>query len=216
MIPNKEYWVNYNGQAVQLCVFPMEKLQMTQDIGGTYSHEGTLAMDCVGDTNRTPLYASCNNIYEWIYAGGEQTGNEQIFQSERPVLTPSGLKYVRFLLVHGNDPLPKTVIGSYTTQGDLWYYTGTARASGDHVHINVGDGQYDPNVFPLVQNQYGVWELINEANPVDIFFVNDTQIVQGYSHNWQTYSGTIYPDEQSAISGRIRKRKMIYYLRRRH
>ena len=217
MTPGKQYWVNYNGQPVQLCVFPLPELNMTQDIGGSYSHAGSQAMDCVGTSNRAPLYASADNLFKWIYYPGESAGNEQIFQSSQPVLTPSGLSYVRFLLVHCNNPLPVTQIDALTQQGDLWYYTGTAgNVTGDHVHINVGKGQFDPTVFPLVENPQGVWELIDEASPVDIFFVNDTQVIQGYNHNWQTYSEPIYNSRDEALHASEHKMKWIYYLRRRH
>ena len=179
----------------EVALFPMPYLNMSQDEGGDYSHIGTYNIDFLGwgplgRIYQAPIYAPCTMkvVYTGLsYAGG----NQVIFESVNPVHLANGqLDYLTIAFAHDSNP-PYTTIGQVVNQGDLCYHTGTyGNVTGDHVHSCLGQGHYQGQTQRPPENR---WDLVNRIHYWDGVYVNDTTIVQGYSHNWITWTGPIPP-----------------------
>lgn len=167
----------------EVMLFPMNVLQMTQDEGGDYSHSGTYNIDFVGMWAHYPLYAPCSLRIRRIVADGS---NGLILDSVNKVHLPNGaLDYITLSVAHCNNP-PSMTVGHVFNQGELFYTTGTAGyVTGDHVHMCIGQGSGGD----LVQRSTGNWDLSNRIHMWEGMYVNDTDIIQGYGHNWQRYTG---------------------------
>lgn len=165
----------------EVMLFPMDVLYMTQDEGGDYSHSGTYNIDFVGNYARYPLYAPCTLRIRRIVSDS----NGLILDSVNKVHLPNGaLDYITLLVAHDNNP-PSMTIGTVFNQGQLFYHTGTyGWATGDHVHICVGQGSGGD----LVQRSTGNWDLSNRIHCWEGMYVNNTTIIAGYNHPWKTWS----------------------------
>lgn len=173
----------------EVALFPMPYLYMTQDEGGDYSHLGTYNIDFVGYNGsavitNAPVYAPCTMKVVYVdlsYNGGNGVG----FESVNKVHLPNGaLEYLSFYVAHANNP-PYTTIGTVVSQGQLCYYTGSyGQVTGDHVHSCLGQGTWQG----LTQRSSGNWDLANRIHYWDGVYINDTTIIMGYGHNWQTYN----------------------------
>lgn len=178
----------------EVALFPMSYLNMSQDEGGDYSHQGTYNIDFLGwNANgrvyQAPIYAPCTMkvvdaklTYAW--------GNTVVFESVNPVHLPNGdLDYLTIAFGHDTNP-PVTTVGDVINQGQLCYHTGTyGQVTGDHVHACLGQGHYTG----FTQRNTGNYDLTNRIHYWDGVYVNDTVIVNGYGHNWQTYSSPPTP-----------------------
>ncbi|MBO5809251.1 MAG: hypothetical protein J6R32_00310 [Bacteroidales bacterium] len=178
----------------EVALFPLEYLFMTQDEGGDYSHYGTYNIDFVGYNgssviNQAPLYAPVT-MRLISYMPEYNNGNGEIWVSTNPVHLANGqLDYLSIWVVHCNNP-PYTSIGTVVNQGQLFYRTGDyGYATGDHVHICVGQGQ---NPY-LVRRASGNTDLSNRIHMWDGLYVNNTPIIQGYGHDWKEYTAPVIP-----------------------
>ncbi len=176
----------------EVALFPLTHLYMTQDEGGDYSHAGTYAIDFVGYNGTSvvthaPLYAPCSMRLRLAPSGGS---NGEIWDSTAPVHLPNGaLDYITLEVEHSNNP-PMHYVGATVQQGAMFYTTGDAGwATGDHVHICIGQGAGGV----LVQRSTGNWDLSNRIHMWEGLFVNDTPIIQGYGHDWRIYDQPITP-----------------------
>lgn len=182
----------------EVALFPMPYLNMSQDEGGDYSHQGTYNIDLLGwgpngRVYSAPLYAPCNmkvvqaNLtYAW--------GNTIVFESTSIVHLPNGsIDWLTLSVGHDNNP-PYTHVGDTVSQGQLCYHTGTyGNVTGDHVHLCVGQGHFQG----FTQRATGNYDLTNRIHSWDGLYVNDTVIIQGYSHNWRTWDGPVPPTPPS-------------------
>ncbi|MBQ5473940.1 MAG: hypothetical protein IIT65_04415 [Lachnospiraceae bacterium] len=178
----------------EVALFPMPYLYMTQDEGGDTSHQGTYNLDFIGwngssKVYNAPLYAPCTMkvVNTWLNYSG---GNAVFFESVNKVHLANGtLDYLTIFFAHDPNP-PYTSIGQVVQQGQICYHTGEyGIAYGDHVHSCCGQGRYQgTTVRPT-----GHTDLTNRIHYWDGVYVNDTTIVQGYGHNWRTWSGPTPP-----------------------
>lgn len=179
----------------EVALFPLPYLNMSQDEGGDFSHIGTYNIDFLGwgENGRiynAPIYAPCTMkvVYTGLsYAGGNQVG----FQSVDKVHLANGnLDYLCIAFAHDPNP-PITTIGQIVNQGDLCYHTGSyGNVTGDHVHTCCGQGTWQGQTQRPPENR---WDLTNRIHYWDAVFVNDTTIIQGYNHNWRTWTGPTPP-----------------------
>ena len=182
----------------EVALFPLEYLVMSQDEGGDYSHSGTYNIDLLGWNSsgrvyQCPVYAPCTMkvVAYWdSYDGGHQV----TFESVNKVHLPNGqLDYLTIAFGHDSNP-PYTTIGSVVNQGDLCYHTGTyGNVTGDHTHTCCGQGHYQG----YTQRATGNYDLTNRIHYWEAVYVNDTTIIQGYSHNWIEYTGPIPPTTEN-------------------
>lgn len=178
----------------EVCLFPLDILHMTQDIGGGYSHAGTYAMDLVGTKQyHDPVYASVEVklvFVENIASGG----NIRVWESVEKVVTPSGLDYMHYMVLHDENP-PFGALNVEVKQGNIIGHSGIAgppSMTGDHSHIETALGKYSGG-YPLIQNSYGNWMLKNSTEPYKVFFINDTPVINGFGHDWKTFEGGVTP-----------------------
>lgn len=178
----------------EVCLFPLPYLNMSQDEGGDYSHTGTYNLDFLGwgpngRIYNAPIYApvTMKVVHTWLNFTG---GNAVFFESVNPVhLADGSLDYLTIMFAHDPTP-PYTTIGDIVNQGDLCYHTGDyGNVSGDHVHTCCGKGQYQGTTV----RPSGHEDLTNRIHYWLATYVNDTTIIQGYNHNWITWTGPIPP-----------------------
>ena len=123
------------------------------------------------------------------YAQGP-VGHQVFFESTRPVHLANGqLDYLTIYFAHAQTP-PYTQIGDVVQQGQLCYYTGTyGQVTGDHTHTCTGQGHYQG----VTLRPTGHYDLTNRIHYWDGVYVNDTSIIQGFGHDWRTWSGPTPP-----------------------
>ena len=192
MLRNKQY---YDVEGTQLAEYFMEIMNITQTVNGSFSHKGTKNMDEAGkDTGIDPAFAGYDGVISWKQTTGDMTGI--LFSSNKPIKTSKlGKQFVNILYWHDNDT-SDLYKGKKFTQGQKIYDEGAAgRATGNHIHFGVSIGEYKGG-YPLVKNEFGNWELPNEVNPWDVFFVDDTIIKNGGGAPWIKYEPSVKPKEE--------------------
>ena len=116
------------------------------------------------------------------------TGNDHncILESDTPVNTPSGMKYVRILVAH-SEIAP--VLYTHYNQGQQFYTTGNyfdgGHSYGEHLHMEVALVD-DPSEQYWNNNGVGIYKGVHMW---EALYVNDTAMLRPLSYAWQTYSG---------------------------
>lgn len=196
----------------QVCLFPMDYMYITQvSSPSSFSHCCGHPCDYVGTTPIYPIYAPCD--MELIRVYPPENGNNRIWQSQKEVWTPLGARYVCVMFTHDDNP-PYSTVGVKVKQGSLIAHTGTTGfVTGDHSHIDQAFGQ------GKVLVDYGItcasgnecWALQDSTYPYEVFFNNDTTIVETQGYTFQQYTGGIIPPTPTSGT----KMKWIYYLNKR-
>lgn len=196
----------------EVALFPMPYLNMSQDEGGDYSHQGTYNIDFLGwgasgRIYQAPIYAPCT-MKVVAYNSGYAWGNTVVFESVNEVHLPNGTTgYLCISFGHDSNP-PVTTIGAVVNQGDLCYHTGTyGNVTGDHTHACVGEGHY----AGFTRRSTGNYDLTNRIHFWDGVYVNDTVIINGFGHNWKTWDG---PTPPTPSRPRNNKFKWVLYARK--
>lgn len=171
----------------QVALFPLDRLHITQGENGSYSHQGSLAIDFIGSTTLYPYYAPFDCTLKWKASDG----SGYIYQSNSPVRWVNGsLAYACVYVGHDNTDY---TVGRQVNQGQLLGRTGTrGNVTGDHLHLEVSQGEY----LGMTQNSYGVWVLKNQVSMVQLFDVRDTVRVNDYGYSWMEYNGGVVPPTQ--------------------
>lgn len=170
---------------VEVVLFPMQYMRITQGMNGNFSHKGDMALDVAGkDAGIDPIFMPCTMKIVWKDSkiGGV------LYESVKKVHLANGTEdYIHMLTVHDNNisdlPLGNTFPQGYET-GD----EGTkGNATGNHVHLVFGKGKYQGG-YPLVKNQYGVWILPKQLDPRDVFFINGTTVLEDKGYKFKKYT----------------------------
>lgn len=168
---------------VQYAMYPNPVMNITQSINGSYSHMGTNAIDdAQANTGISNGYAPCDMV---CVATDYVNGNAMFWQSVNPVRTRNyGITHIYMMVIHDNTA--NAYKGMTIAQGQQLFSEGTAgNATGNHNHIEVGIGQFKGM---YVLNAYGVYMMPGNVNPADVFFIDDTQIINGGGLNWAKIS----------------------------
>lgn len=183
MQPGKQY---YADDGLQVLVWPLDIMNITQVSGpGSFSHCCGHPIDVVGTSARYPIYAPCD--CHRIYSYNDST---QVYQSDEPVHFATGTDYVCFSFTHDNSPPSQ----SSFKQGDLIAHTGTAgQVTGDHSHIDQSIGQNHGLVSYGITCAFGnqCWALSDSTDATNVWYVNDTNIVNSMGLNFKTFDGTV-------------------------
>lgn len=176
MKANKKY---VRSDGVQYAMYPNEIMNITQSINGSYSHKGTNAIDdAQANTGISNGYAPCDMV---CVATDYVNGNAMFWQSVNPVKTRNhGVTHIYMMVIHDNTA--NAYKGMTIRQGQQLFSEGTAGlATGNHNHIEVGIGQFHGM---YVLNTYGIYMMPGNINPADIFYIDDTKIMNGGGLNW--------------------------------
>ncbi len=184
----------YSSNGVQNAMYPNPVMNITQTIDGYYSHRGTNAIDdAQEDTGRSNGYAPCDMVCV-ATDYGEAYGNAMFWQSTAPVNTRShGQQYITMMVIH--DSTADAYVGLTVSQGQQLFSEGTAgNATGNHNHIEVALGQWTGTHYVesggLTAWGSTVYMLPGNINPAEVFFVDDTQILNGGGLDWATTGGS--------------------------
>lgn len=192
MQPGKKY---VGSDSIQYAMYPNPVMNITQSINGAYSHRGTNAIDdAQANTGISNGYAPCDMV---CVATDYVNGNAMFWQSVNPVRTRNyGVTHIYMMVIHDNTA--NAYKGMTIAQGQQLFSEGTAgNATGNHNHIEVGIGQFKGM---YVLNAYGVYMMPGNVNPAGVFFVDDTQIINGGGLNWATIPKTpTQPSESDLI-----------------
>lgn len=171
--------------------YPMEYVNVTQVPNNNYSHKGSMsAWDGAGrDTGIDNVFAPFDCKVTWKDNPRSNTGIQ--ISNTVEVLCADGVvrkpNTIHVILWHDNDT-NNLWVGKTIKQGEAFYQEGTAgRATGNHVHFNVGIGTYNGS-YPLRENEFSVWEIKGEIDPTKIFFIDDThKLIKTNGMNWVKY-----------------------------
>ena len=183
----------YSSSGVQYAMYPNPVMNITQTINGYYSHRGTNAIDdAQADSGISNGYAPCDLVCV-ATDYGDAYGNAMFWQSTAPVITRShGQQYITMMVIHDNTA--DAYVGLTVSQGQQLYSEGTAgNATGNHNHIEVALGQWTGVHYVASggSTAWGttVWMLPGNINPAEVFFVDDTNILEGGGLDWATTGG---------------------------
>ena len=165
---------------IQDFLCPFTDMFITQGSNDTPSHMGIMAHDVRGASSgvRYLIYAPCDIVCVNTYWESGQA----MYQSKEPVRFANGrIDYATFMVVHDNTM--DSWIGREFSQGESFFQMGDAGyATGVHTHFQCSQSG-DTSWW---QNEYGIWRFNNEYDPSDCYFVDDTNIIEGYGYNWKT------------------------------
>lgn len=202
-----------NGYENVLC--PFTYMYMTQDANGSYSHQGSTALDVRGQKSgiRYAYYAPCkvkcvnvDKTYAFVW-----------WQSVNKVRFANGtIDYVTFLVGHDNSI--NAYKGMMINQGVQLANMGDGgNATGVHAHIEVGKGKQTT----WKENSKGVWCIPNQLKFEDVFFMDNTTI-KNCNKNWKytkdikttsTSTSTSSKVSQTIVAGGTYKLKYAKCLR---
>lgn len=159
---------------------PFTDMYITQGANMKPTHQGTKANDVRGKQTgvRYAYYAPCTcKCIRAIPSYGQAT-----WQSVNKVRFANGrIDYATFVTVH--DDSFNTKVGQIVKQGQQLGNMGTkGYATGVHCHIEIEQG----NDTAWYKNKYGNYQLNNEYDTDDCYFVDGTNILNGMGGNWKT------------------------------
>jgi hypothetical protein len=170
MQPNQQLTKN----GMQVCLFPLPRLHVTQGINTTFTHFNSLAMDFIGWTTQARLYAPCDMI-----CTSSSTGIIR-YTSLAPVFFADGTSdYFTIMVIHDNNTYP---VGRIVLQGEWFANTGTeGNITGDHTHIETKRGFWEG----WEERVPGSNKMKNQVEPFLLFAINDTIITQSGGYDWR-------------------------------
>lgn len=184
MKPNQNL---FRADGTQVALYPMKFMKITQGMNQGISHRGRLTLDDAGkDSGIDNVYAPFDCKVVWKQKTGDVTGI--VIQSLKEVWIAKGIKsFVQMVLWHDNDTKDLDV-GKIIKQGEVFYQEGTAGfATGNHLHYGCSLSRYTGG-YPLVKNEFGNYEIKKEVSPIDVFFINDTEILKSGGYDWREYT----------------------------
>lgn len=174
----------YKGQksvrgGIQDFLCPFTDMFITQGSNGSYSHKGIMANDVRGINvgERYPYYAPCDLKCLKVYS---DTG-QSMWQSIKPVRCANGkITIVTLMIAHDNSQ--DCYVGQVVEQGvQLGNMGDKGNATGVHCHIQTEQGT-DTSWY---KNEFKVYQFNNEVDLDDMYFVDNTNILNGMGGNWK-------------------------------
>ena len=199
--------VSYNTGNYEIAYFPMQYLNITQGVNGSYSHKGTKALDLAGkDSEKDAVYAPFTGKIKRIYT---DSGNFIWLESCNPVRYADGtVDYMTIMIGHDND-VSDLYVGKIINQGEQFYSEGTAgNATGNHIHLECGKGKFTSGGW--YKNSDGEYTIYNSILPYDALVLkSDTIIKNSYGYNWRNTPDVIYTSN-ATIAARINQALALY------
>ena len=165
----------------EYAMFPMTYLNVTQGVNGSFSHQGTKAIDIAGkDTGIDAAYAPFTGVVKRIYQDYVVW-----LESSNPVMYADGtVDYMTIMVMHDNDT-SDLYVGKEVKQGEHFFDEGTTGyATGNHIHLECAKGKFQGNGW--YENSQGNWVIYNHIEPYNALFLSsDTVVTNGYGYNWK-------------------------------
>lgn len=183
----------------EVCLFPCECmfLNVNRPEHDVYALDFLPVTAQGAPMTHMPLYAPFTGTI--VYTGND---HNCILQSNNKVHTPQGLKYVRVLVAHNDNPPPS--VTSEFRQGFQFYTTGDYGYSfGEHLHMEYA---LVDNTSDRLWNQGGIG-LYNGVHMWDALYVDDTFLARPGTYNWLLYGETPPVEEEEK-----KKRKFPWVL----
>lgn len=174
----------YKGQksvrgGIQDFLCPFTDMYITQGSNSSFSHKGIMANDVRGlePGVRYSYYAPCDVKCVRIYPESGQA----MWQSLNKVRFANGnIDFATFMTAH--DDSFDSYIGQIVEQGNQLGNMGMkGNATGVHCHIQTEQG-VDTSWY---KNQYGVYQFNNEVDLDDMYFVDNTNVIEGMGGSWK-------------------------------
>jgi hypothetical protein len=152
----------------QLALLPIKYLNVTQGENGSFSHQGSWAMDFDGPTDAYPYYAPCDA--ECIQRNDAEA--ILVWKSQKEVMCADGqIRQIVWRCIH--DDVLDFNVGDKILKNDFMGNTGNGgNSSGDHLHLDVWLGT-----------------TYNGSNPLhiyDVFAINGVEVVNDGGYAWKT------------------------------
>ena len=161
---------------------PFTDMYITQGSNSEFSHKGIMANDVRGLESgiRYSYYAPCTCKCIKVYPESGQS----MWQSVNKVrFANDNIDYATFMIAH--DDSQDCYVGQVVEQGSQLGNMGTkGNATGVHCHIQTEQG-IDTSWY---KNQYGIYQFNNEVDLDDMYFVDNTNILNGMGGNWRITS----------------------------
>jgi hypothetical protein len=167
---------------VQDFLCPFTDMYITQGSMNNFSHKGIYANDVRGSQAgvKYPYYAPCDLVCIKTYPESGQV----MWQSQNKVRFANGrIDYATIMTAH--DDSMDSYAGQKLKQGAQMGNMGTkGYATGVHCHIEISQSK----TTTWTKNQYGNYMFPNEYDLDDCYFVDDTNILEGFGGNWKKTS----------------------------
>lgn len=162
--------------------YPFKVMRITQNYSGSTSHYGhshgspaDYPTDEGGkDMGRDPMYATCDLVVRRVYGVGNGGVNTLFVRSTEKMKTPKGFHYVCMQITHENDEdLRKYKAGQVIKRGTVICKEGMDGASGNHIHLSVGFGDFKGNCWiKNSKGKYVIYTTEGAVRPEDAFYVD--------------------------------------------
>lgn len=177
---------NVSAASYEYAMFPMTYLNISQGVNGSFSHQGTNAIDITGkDSGIDTAYAPFTGVVKRIYQGYVVW-----LESSNPVIFADGtVDYMTIMVMHDNDT-SDLYVGKKINQGERFFEEGTAGyATGNHIHLECAKGKFQGNGW--YKNSQGQWMIYNSIVPYNALHLSSSTVVKnGYGYNWKQVAHT--------------------------
>ncbi len=200
---------------MEKAIFPMRYLNVSQGMGGSYSHKDTMKIDVIGSGSGIDnVFAPFTGIIRKI---DPTNGNWVWLESLNPVKYADGTEdYMTIAFTHDND-ISNLAVGDIIKQGEVFYQEGTAgMATGNHLQIDVGRGRFTGTGF--AKNEAGQWVINNEIDPTKaLWLLRNTIIINDGGYTWKVTDTTIYTaDISNNVTYEVKVGDTLFSIARRY
>ena len=173
---------------MEKAVFGMDTLNVSQGMNGSFSHQGTLALDVCGkdsgiESMRAPFTGTIKRIYK---------GYVVWLESNNKVKYADGTEdYITVMVMHDNNTSDLKV-GQVIRQGQIFFQEGTkGYATGNHIHLACGKGKFSGTGW--YKNSKGQWCINNQYDTTKaLFLLNSCKIKNAGGYKWVKTSDYTY------------------------
>jgi len=162
-------------------LFPMTTMRITTGVN-MLSHKGSNAIDIAGkDTGSERAFAPFTGTIKRIYT----VGNTVWLESNNKVKFADAREDYAVVSFTHDSNVKDLKVGQVFKQGQYFYDEGTANASANHIHLEVGIGKFTGNGWH--KNSYGNLVINNSIEPWKAFWLKDVNVINGLNYPWKAY-----------------------------
>lgn len=170
----------------QLAGYPKKNMRITEWIFTSPDHIGVNNFDDGGiNGGQENIYAPSNIIIKSVSPANMNT--VVVWSKEKVLWADGTVDHYSMSLTHANDISDLRPEMEFK-QGQVFYREGGFGSKGintygNHVHLCVAKG----HTTRFIKRSSGKWDLSGSVNPLRLFYVNGTNIINGGGQQWKTY-----------------------------